>query len=157
MKSDGRRTLYYILNDNGEPVPVLSVHDFWAWRDANHDRVCVAWEQAEGVTVSTVFLGWDACPRQGKPPKLWETLIKTEHGESRKPFETRADAKAFHDRVMAFLRSGGSMCDVWAEERSVAEEMGQFVRTIAAEGFVDEDRLVELVERDRALKEKGLT
>jgi hypothetical protein len=63
---------FYILDDNGEPVPCESVRK---WGDFMQTATrTVARETVAGFDISTVFLGIDHA-FHGGPPVLWETMI----------------------------------------------------------------------------------
>lgn len=63
---------YYILDDNHNAVPVHSVTE-WADYFEKHDHR-VAYDEIDGIRVSTVFLGLDHA-WDGGPPLIFETMI----------------------------------------------------------------------------------
>lgn len=64
----------YILID-GEPVQCPSILDWALWFEQSFDRRIVELTEADGVVVSTVFLGIDHGFFVNGPPVLWETMI----------------------------------------------------------------------------------
>jgi hypothetical protein len=74
MVSDGLGDRgYYILDADGNPLPVADVLEWGAWFETA-DRHVAYTEVAAGVAVSTVFLALDHAFGDG-PPILWETMI----------------------------------------------------------------------------------
>lgn len=77
----------YMLNDRGEPVPVGdSLEELSAWTEwwlRSHDERVIACKQLDsGVTVSTVFMGFDlrhdiAIDEEldDIPPLLWQSKV----------------------------------------------------------------------------------
>jgi hypothetical protein len=95
---------WYILDDDGDPVPVDDVATWARWYET-HDRV-VAKTDVEGALVSTVFLSLDHAFMTG-PPVLYETMI---FGG---PFDNyqwrhrnRHEALAAHDQIVTALQRG---------------------------------------------------
>jgi hypothetical protein len=65
---------YYILDDQGEPVPCDLLT--WArWFETADRQVAHDIDEATGIRVSTVFLGFDQSFRGGGPPILWESMV----------------------------------------------------------------------------------
>src|ERR1700761_9340630 len=67
---------YYIIDDNGRPIPEPDLLKWAAWFET-YDR-SVAHDVIEGVRISTVFLGLDhgwLSNDEGAAPILWETMI----------------------------------------------------------------------------------
>ena len=74
-----RRTLNYILDDNGDPVPCDDILQWGQWFETSGAARRIADDKDEGpdatpIRVSTVFLGLDHQFGIG-PPVLWETLV----------------------------------------------------------------------------------
>lgn len=63
----------YILNDRGEPVPEPDLLRWASWFETADRQVGDT--HAEGVRISTVFLGTDMGWGHGAPPVLWETMV----------------------------------------------------------------------------------
>jgi hypothetical protein len=66
--------IYYILDDDGEPIPSpdpLTAAVWWA----TTDRTIFDDTPVKRVRVSTVFLSIDHNHRADGPPVLWETMI----------------------------------------------------------------------------------
>jgi hypothetical protein len=69
-----RVTLYFVLDDDGEPMPVADVAAWAQWSGELANRL-VAQTTVGEYRVSTVFLGLvHGFDRQGKPV-LWETMV----------------------------------------------------------------------------------
>lgn len=73
---------YYILDENGHPVPESDLLKWSAWLGGGDDKRRVAlnmipgtWRNPDGIRVSTVFLGLDHNFIGDGPPILWETMI----------------------------------------------------------------------------------
>jgi hypothetical protein len=69
---------FYILNADGDPVPVSSVLDWANWFESTKGteiRVVAVDAVAPGVSVSTVFLGLDHSWSDTGPPSLFESLV----------------------------------------------------------------------------------
>lgn len=76
-----------------------------AFSDAEQRRV--AWDEIDGLVVSTVFLHMDHGFGEG-PPLLFETMIfdgSDDRYEER--YSTWEEAEAGHARAVAMVRSGG--------------------------------------------------
>jgi len=91
-----KRSLYYKLDENEEPVPV-QVHE-WATDDLEKH---IIGRDTEGNTlVSTIFLGVDHDPA-GDKPMLWETMVF--HGrtaEYQKRYSSAKEARKGHGEVV---------------------------------------------------------
>ena len=62
----------YILDENGNPVETKDLDSWGRWMQAADRKV--AKTKINGMTVSTVFLGFDHAWDNG-PPLLWETMV----------------------------------------------------------------------------------
>lgn len=93
----------YILVD-GEPVQEPDILKWGRWLE-DADRVVARLKIAEGVEVSTVFLGLDHSFTNDGPPLLYETMV---FGGSRdqemERYATLEDAQHGHDRMVARAR-----------------------------------------------------
>lgn len=100
----------YILDDNGEPVPVDTIT--WArWFEADEHRI-VRQDHVDGVLVSTIFSGLDtfSFSEQQHEPFLWETMIfGGEHDRYQRRYSSLADAEKGHLEALALL-------DGWSKE-----------------------------------------
>lgn len=98
---------HYVLDDDGQPVPCSHTFTFAAWY-ANMDNRRLAYSDVPGGDVSTVFLAIDhAHEWREHVPVLWETLATWGDGNQYiERYETRSDALAGHDRIVANLRAG---------------------------------------------------
>lgn len=92
---------YWILDDQGEPVPADSILAWGAWMEAaeRSGARIVARTEVGPLTVSTVFLAVDhshALRRRGRPI-LYETMIfGADDAEYQERYATRSDAEAGH-------------------------------------------------------------
>lgn len=66
--------MYWVLNDEGEPVAVESVQEWSTWFSTG-DRRHVAEDTVGDVRVSTVFLGLDHNFTGNGKPVLWESMV----------------------------------------------------------------------------------
>lgn len=98
----------YMLDDDGEPVPVADVLLWAAWFETA-DRVVKQDydESAAGrVGLSTIFLGIDSDYTGSGVPVLWESLIfGTPLDGTMRRYTSRADALAGHAELLAELRA----------------------------------------------------
>jgi hypothetical protein len=68
-------SLYYKLDEAGEPIPCEDILEWAVWFAQSHEaRIVVKTELPSGATVSTVFLGINHDYR-GEEPVLWETMM----------------------------------------------------------------------------------
>jgi hypothetical protein len=65
---------YYVLDVEGQPVPIDDVQLWGAWFETSAEVRRVAEDQIGPLWVSTVFLGLDHAWDDG-PPLLFETMI----------------------------------------------------------------------------------
>jgi hypothetical protein len=94
----------YIL-DGHTPVPV-DVLTWGAWMEDFEQRVVGRTAVAEGVDVSTVFLGMNLQFGEG-PPLLFETMVRWEDGplnQEQERYPTWAEAEQGHARMVARVR-----------------------------------------------------
>lgn len=94
---------YFILDENGQPRPAEALE--WAmWFEGGVEKRRVAFTQAPGYDISTVFLGLDHShtPGVGKPV-LWETMVFPTgllQEEACERYTSREDALAGHERLV---------------------------------------------------------
>lgn len=94
---------YYILDGNGEPVPVESFSE--AEGSFEKDRR-VALDDIAGSLVSTVFLVIDHQYDDDGPPLLFETLVfGGPLADEMDRYSTRAEALAGHAAMVARVRA----------------------------------------------------
>jgi len=97
---------YFVMDADGAvrgPVDLITWGRFFEDIDA---RRVARTEVAEGVEVSTVFLGIDHSWGSG-PPLLFETMVfRAGDGGDCWRYTTHAQALAGHDQVVAALREG---------------------------------------------------
>jgi hypothetical protein len=97
------RTLQYILDEAGEPVPCPDLLKWSAFlRDIGH-RMVAKTDLPDGAMVSTVFLGTDHQFGDG-PPLLFETMIfhgDPGTGDECWRYATRAEALEGHAAAVA--------------------------------------------------------
>ena len=65
----------YILDDDGNPVAEPDRERFDTWMAYPPNRTIRYDDLPDGVSVSTVFLGFDPRLSERGPPVLWETMI----------------------------------------------------------------------------------
>lgn len=118
-----RSPTYYILDDQGEPVPCEDLLVWAAWHAAAlaDRRVVIKQDFVEGETrtveifgrdhhqgvgVSTVFLAIDHNFYGTGPPILWETMVfgTSLDGEQRR-YASREAALAGHEELLARVRA----------------------------------------------------
>ena len=97
---------YYILNEQGEPVP-CDVLTFGRWFEGHPAARVIAHDEVDDVMVSTVFLGLDHSLGHGAP-MMYETMIfGGPHDEYQDRYSTRAEAVAGHARALAMVNGRG--------------------------------------------------
>lgn len=70
-----RPDLYYILDDDGNPLAVDDVLVWAKWWETHEYQRIVQQDHFGKTTVSTVFLGLDHRYFGDGPPVLWETMV----------------------------------------------------------------------------------
>jgi hypothetical protein len=87
----------YILDQNGDPVPEPDLMKWAEWFERT-DRHLAEDNLANGVQVSTVFLGVDhAWVHENSQPVLWETMIfGGEHDQYQRRYTSKKDAAEGH-------------------------------------------------------------
>lgn len=104
------RPLHYVLV-NGEPRPCIDVVEWAEWFETA-DRVLAKDRDegagsADGVEVSTVFLGLDHNPYGIGPPILWESLVFGGPLDgTMKRYATRDEALAGHQQLCRAVTKG---------------------------------------------------
>jgi hypothetical protein len=100
----------YILVD-GEPVAVdhTKLEELLRWGHwyGSGDRSVARTELADGVWVSTIFLGVDASfGRDGENPILWETMVfgQGQYDQCRRRYRSLADAKIGHEEIVELVK-----------------------------------------------------
>lgn len=91
----------YILDAEGNPVAEPSLIKWAEWFEGDKRRV--AWDERDGIQVSTVFLGIDhSFAAEHCAPTLWETMIfGGEHDQHQERYKSLADALAGHAAAVA--------------------------------------------------------
>lgn len=85
---------YYILNEQGDPVPCDSSMEWALWFEYSNRQVAL--DERGDVRVSTVFLGLDHSFNHG-PPLLFETMVfGGPEDEAQERYTTRAEALVGH-------------------------------------------------------------
>lgn len=97
------RPKFYVLNGH-ETVPATL--EEWAAFFEAADRHVSLTEIAPGVTVSTVFLGFDHSWGDDGPPILFETMLFDDYGGGDQwRYSTWAEAEAGHRKVVDEVRA----------------------------------------------------
>lgn len=102
-----KENLYYILDQNNNPVPVPDVKD-WALMFDRENRVVNKTTTSNNHYVSTVFLGLDHSWTEDKV-LLFETMIFSEDkdvDEYQERYSTWQEAEEGHDKIVAELEAG---------------------------------------------------
>lgn len=98
----GRRPLYYILDEYGDPVPMSP--GVWTLWHTSPERCRIARDDIGKVRVSTVFLGIDHDPT-GPEPLLFESVVfGGEHDGWTERHATREAALAAHKEMVEAVR-----------------------------------------------------
>jgi hypothetical protein len=88
---------YYILDDAGNPVPCDDLQQWAQWYEtANAKRIVAQDDVADGVKVSTVFLGLDHNYGEG-PPLLYTATAADDDAEAQAQADALADGEAMRD------------------------------------------------------------
>lgn len=112
---------YYLLDDDGEPVPTTDVMRWAVWFEQSADQRVLKQDYVEGerhtveifgrahhggVGVSTVFLGLDHNHRATGPPILWESMVfGTSLDGTQRRYASREEALAGHARLVEDVRA----------------------------------------------------
>jgi hypothetical protein len=111
MKADPKGTgileMYFVLDEQGEPLPVSDFEEWVQWCD-RADRGVARTVVAADVVVLTTFNGVDEVV-DGQTPLLFETRVfgGVLDGEAVQ-HSTRADALAAHAKLVEWCRMGNS-------------------------------------------------
>ena len=97
------RHTHYVLNDDGNPVPIEDLKAWALWY--NSAERTVAFDRIGDVDVSTVFLGFDHSFGGDEGPLLFETMI-FDDTQTTVRYGTRTAAIAGHDQLVAHVRDG---------------------------------------------------
>lgn len=104
-----KKRMFYILNDQHEPVVVDGLLEWAKWMEMEEgtgDRRRVAFDEIGESSVSTVFLGLDHNHFGSGQPILFETMI---FGGAHDGYQERCaawpDALAQHNRACAMVTS----------------------------------------------------
>ena len=98
--------MYYLLDENKEPYPA-TLNQYMILFD-NIDMKVTAYDEIDGVRISTVFLGMDHSfsHEPGHIPVLWETMIfGGEHDDYQKRYTSHHDALEWHQRALELIKS----------------------------------------------------
>jgi len=100
---------HYILDANGDPVEVDDFLTWGRWFETAHRVIASDKDEsvgADGVHVSTVFLGLDHNFDAVGPPVLWETMVfgGPLHGEQDR-YASRAAALEGHQAMCARVKA----------------------------------------------------
>jgi len=93
------RVIYYILNDQKEPVPATVFQ--WADFIEEPGNRLIAFNQVGKISISTVFLGIDLGLGLWGPPRLFETMVfGGPFDEYQERYETYREALAGHQKAL---------------------------------------------------------
>jgi len=96
----------WILDEAGQPVREPDLLKWSQWFEPRK-RILAQATVADGVFVSTVFLGVDHNFYNDGPPVLWETMIfGGPYNLWMERYASRAEAEAGHARVVTALEAG---------------------------------------------------
>jgi hypothetical protein len=103
--------MWYILDENNNPVPVNDTYEYFSWLDEDETRKVVKQEVVNGKYVSTVFLGMDHNYHNFGSPILFETMVFPEKGNFSEIYCERCcfydDALMMHQEAIQWVRKGG--------------------------------------------------
>ncbi len=98
---------FYILDENGEPVPCPEAVQWAQWKETHYDDWRLGYSEFPGeVYVSTVFLGIDHNFTMKGDPILWETMIFNLPGdeyEYQERYRSKEEAEEGHDRAVRYV------------------------------------------------------
>lgn len=98
--------MWYLMDESGQPVACEEPVD-WSLVSAEwqrHQRV--AYDDVDGVMVSTVFLSLDHS-WGGGPPVLWETMIfGGERDQEQHRYTSAQEALEMHAKIVESLKRG---------------------------------------------------
>lgn len=104
----GRRSSFYILDDDGRPTPVEDALAWARWfeRASEDGSRIVAQTKIGAVLISTVFLGLDHQVRDDGPPMLYETMTFGGSRDQQTEFRyaTREEAERGHAFAVSVAR-----------------------------------------------------
>lgn len=95
----------YTLDDSGNPVLERDQQHFGEWFECAENRIIKQDDLGNGVSVSTVFLGFDHRMSGRGPPMLWETMIfGGRHNDYQKRYSSKAAALQGHNAALALAK-----------------------------------------------------
>lgn len=102
---------WFKLDENRMPVKCQNHNEYFEWHNSqpNESATGIGMQLAktkiaDGLTVSTVFLGTDHA-YDGGPPELWETMIfGGDRDEETTRYRSWGDAIEGHERIVSELR-----------------------------------------------------
>lgn len=101
--------MFYILNDEENPIKVDDVVVWAKWFETAHGKRIIAQDSVGDVFVSTVFLGLDHNFGFGGDPLLYQTMIfGGPHDQYQSRYASRQGAIAGHAQALAMVVKIGS-------------------------------------------------
>lgn len=96
--------MYYILNEEGEPVEERNITRWALWFEKAAEKRTIANTTIGDICISTVFLGLDHSYGRGSP-LLYETMIfGGEHHGYQTRCGTKASALMMHQEAVKFAK-----------------------------------------------------
>lgn len=102
--------MYYILDENNKPVKVEQAFTDWANKFTEKMRR-TAFDEIDGVSISTVFLGIDHSFGQGEP-LLWETMCfshNPDYDQYQERYTSHEDAMEGHRKCVKAVNDKESL------------------------------------------------
>ena len=97
--------LFYIEDEEGNPVPCENLLDWARWFTDNEDRRIVSYDTISNVDISTVFLGVNHNLYR-EVPMIYETMIFQKEGDNRvlDRYPTREAALRGHCTILEAMK-----------------------------------------------------
>ena len=108
QKDPLKKPMYYILDENKNPIPVEDVNEWARMFDKTVDRIVKKTTTSNNHYVSTVFLGLDHSWTPGTI-HIFETIIFSEDkdvDEYQERYSTWQEAEEGHDKIVKSLKDG---------------------------------------------------
>ena len=106
-------TMWYMLDEENNPVPALDATEYFNWRDQNENKRVVKQETVNNKYVSTVFLGMDHNTdpyNNNGSPVLFETMVFPDKENYSEMYCKRCcfydDALLMHQEAIQWVKGG---------------------------------------------------